>query len=145
MGYGASRARHRISLKEFDGSDNWVDIYAQRTSGAAARLASVSFVITGVNGDGTPVIRAAEDFLAQMRSQLFRDSIVEWSLKADDDDPSPMPLTVATFELLLGEQVGNWLDQTITAYYRDQALSEAAKRGVAVDMGGGAEAGRAAT
>ena len=81
-GYGASSRPHRISLAGYDGSDNWVDIREGRSSAAAARVNAAAVRMTGVSADGTPSI-GAELNLAAMRLQLFRESILAWSLTRD--------------------------------------------------------------
>ncbi len=114
-GYGASSRPHRISLAGYDGSDNWVDIREGRSSAAAARVNAAAVRMTGVSADGTPSI-GAELNLAAMRLQLFRESILAWSLTRDEADTEPMPLNDTSFEQLDGD-VATWLDGEITAYY----------------------------
>jgi hypothetical protein len=55
-GYGANRATHRIELKAFDGSKNWVDIKAGRSSGASTRVNFAGMKITGLTEDGRPIV-----------------------------------------------------------------------------------------
>ena len=117
MAYGVSRdGPHRIDLKAFDGSDNYVLIRAGRSSGAATRVASAAMRLSGVLSDGTPQLSTQID-MTNMRTVLFQESITEWSLKASDDDTSPMPLNINTFENVLDSQVASWLDGEITRYY----------------------------
>lgn len=122
-GYAASRATHRISLKPFNDSDDWVDIYAGRTSGADTRVQSAVMELAGTDATGRPII-SARVHLDDMRSQLFVESIVAWSLKADDADDGPMPLNRTVFDTVLGDRVAAWLDGEISRYYANRRLSE---------------------
>jgi hypothetical protein len=120
-GYRASTATHRIELTEFDGSDNWVDIKAARSSGDATRLLQSAAHITGIDGMNRPLFDTID--LGKLHSGLFQSSIVAWSLKGDDGDAEPMALTPANFDGL-DELVGNWLAHQIQTYYQNRRFSE---------------------
>ena len=123
-GYGShpGAAPHRIDLAPFDGSDNWVDIRPSRTSGAATRVQSALLEIGGVAADGTAQLTTRAN-LTEARLVLFEGSILAWSLKADDADAEPMPLTRTVFADVLDGDVGNFLDGEITRYYARRRLS----------------------
>jgi len=126
-GYGVGSATHRILLADYDGSDNWVDIRAGRSSGAASRVQFAGMRITGVTATGTPILDVREDPLVLMRRQLFVESIVGWSLRADEADEAPMPLTPDVFVEVLDGDVGEWLDGQITSYYARRRLGDDAQ------------------
>lgn len=121
-GYAATRGTHRISLEPFNGSDDWVDIVAGRSSAAAARVQSAGMALTGVAADGTPRVSATLD-IGAMRLASFREFILAWSLRASPEDEEPMPLSDAAFQQLDAE-FGAWLDTQITVYYAQRKLSE---------------------
>ncbi len=123
--YGVKKARHRIEFKEFDGSDNWCDILAGRSSGAATRVQFAGVKIVGLSPSGEPQFAVRENPLMDMRAALFEESILEWTLKADEADSAPMSLTRDTFLEVLDGAVGDWLDAQITTYYQNRKLSEA--------------------
>lgn len=127
-GYGVSKQTHRISLKPFDGSDEWVDIRASRSGGAASRIAMAALAVTGIDPSGTPIISVREGTnpLFAMRQAQFEESIVAWSLKADEADSGMMPIDAETFENVLAGDVAEWLDGEITRYYQQRRTPAAA-------------------
>lgn len=114
MGYRAGLGTHRIYLKDFDGSENWVDIRASRTYGQRLRTASAAVRVQMPTQPGEQ--SRAEVDLYGLRIGLLEQSIVAWSLKADDADPEPMPLTRESFASL-DEALGEWLAEQIESYY----------------------------
>ncbi|SRR5579885_398876 len=122
--YTTSARRHRISLKEFDGSDNWVDIREGRSSRAAARINSAGIELTGLSLDGRPNISTKFD-LNEMRVALFEESIVAWSLTGEEAATGALPLDRHTFEQL-DSDVAAYLDAEITRYYAGRRFSEQA-------------------
>ncbi len=121
-GYGASKATHRLFVTDYNGSDDWVDIKEARTSAATLRYRSAGMNIQGADVDGRPIV-SAELNQAAMRNVLFQSSIVTWTLKADDADSAPMPLSPTTFDNLDAD-FADWLDRRITAYYATRRLTE---------------------
>lgn len=126
MGYGSSTVEtHRINLREFDGSDNWVEIKARRSPAdvEACRVAGIKpgVPMESING----VVRVTGftveqfDFLAT-RAMRFRRHIVAWSLKLRDEDPEPMPLTDDVFRNVLDDDVSEWLSGEIEKYYESR-------------------------
>lgn len=127
MGYGVRQGTHRIDLTGYDGSANWVDIKAGRSYGD--RLTQTNAGLQVQLGDrrrGTP--SAASFDMAASRLVLFEQSIVAWSLRADEGDAEPMPLTRTTFADRLGEEIGEWLANEIQAYYDARLLTEDAAK-----------------
>lgn len=121
MGYGVQTGTHRIELVDFDGSDNWVDIRAARSYGAAQRQKAAGLRMKiGDKGKNSEV-----DFdFAASNLVMFKESIVAWSLKRSETDADPMPLTEETFREGLGETIGEWLAEEMQAYYSARTLSE---------------------
>lgn len=118
--------RHRLTLREFDGTDDWVEIRAGRSSRAAARINSAGVEIGGLTADGRPLLSAKFD-LNEMRSVLFEESIVAWSFRGDDGASGPLPVERYTFEALDGP-LGAWLDAEITRYYSQRRLPDDAAK-----------------
>lgn len=122
MGYGVRQGTHRIELSEFDGSGNWVDIKAGRSYGDRLRQtkAGLQFKLATKRGSETAV-----DFdMMASRIALFEQSIVAWSLRADEGDAEPMALTRETYTERLSEEVGEWLANEIQGYYDARLLAD---------------------
>jgi hypothetical protein len=132
MGYGSSRDnKYRIYLRDFDGSDNWVDIKERRSENDknAVQMAGVKigqgnamFTMPGT-GVTLPADLSGFDFLAA-RIVRFERMIIAWSLKANDDDAEPMPLTEDTFRNRLDADVAEWLTDQIETYYQNRRPSK---------------------
>ena len=121
-GYGAGKAKHRIELKEYNGSADWVDIKEGRSSAAATRVQFAGMQIVGVTASGDPILDVRADPLLKMRTALFVESIVAWSLRYDESDAETMPLDAETFTEVLDGDVADWLDKTITTYYKARLI-----------------------
>lgn len=117
MGYAIKRGTHRIPLAEFDGSDNWVEIHAGRSYGQRVALSAQALSLR-IEGEETKT-----DFdLAENRLGLLESSIVSWSLRAEDEDPEPMPICRQTFQNELDGPVGDFIAEQITSYYEGTKL-----------------------
>jgi hypothetical protein len=121
VGYGVNGSTHRIELKEFDGSDNWVDIKSEMSNATRTRIKEAAVTLAGVNGDLSLVFNATVN-LTETRIRLFEGTIVDWSLKASDDDPMPMPRNRTTYTDVLTGDVADFLDGAISAYYEARKL-----------------------
>lgn len=121
MGYGVRQGTHRIELSEFDGSGNWVDIKAGRSYGDSLRQTKAGLQVRFGKRDQ----EGAVDFdMMASRLALFEQSIVAWSLRADEGDAEPMPLTRETYTERLSEDVGEWLAEQIQGYYDARLLAD---------------------
>lgn len=117
MGYRATTTElYRIPLAPLDGTDNWVDVKARRSYGDRLKanqavIGSVSNgVMTGIN-------------MIEMRMVMFETCIVAWSLKAEDSDTAPMPLTRDVF-MDLPDDVGEYLADRMSEHYSRTEMSD---------------------
>ena len=119
-------ARHRITLTEFDGSDEWVEVredlsYTQQL--AILRAAGGPGVATGT----------VEANLQASYLELLRQSVTAWSFT--DADGSPVPVGDAAFGQL--GPVAKWLVDTIDAYYMSRAPKPPVKATATATVGAG--------
>lgn len=103
----------RISLREFDGSEDWVDIRAALPyrDWLALRGMAVSGATQGAGGE----VRLDID-TGRAQLELLCRAIVGWSFKAADGDPAPVPVSRQLIEQL-DPALGDWLAQRIDAHY----------------------------
>lgn len=128
MGYGSkAEVTHRIRLADYDGSDEWVDIKARRSIAdkEAESFAGVKLSGGKVSLTGDMTADVSDFDFAAVRVVRFQRSIVAWSLKADDADPAPMPLTEDTFRNVLDAELTEWLSDAILRYYEARTLGKA--------------------
>ncbi len=125
MGYRAATAAHRILLKELDGSDNWVDIREGRSYGMMMDGLARAGLVTGISAYGTPQYASID--LKSAALALLEQSVLAWSLRAEDSDAEPMPLERESYENL-PEQVAVFLNQRIQAHYQTRLPSEEEKK-----------------
>lgn len=117
MGYRATKTElYRIPLAPLDGTDNWVDVKARRSYGD--RLKANQAVIGSVNNGEATSLNVVEG-----RMVMFETCIVAWSLKAEDSDTSPMPLTRDVF-MDLPEAVGVYLAERMSEHYSRTEMSD---------------------
>jgi hypothetical protein len=103
----------RISLREFDGSDDWVDVRAALSYRDHLELRSMA-----VSG----AVQTAEGMHLQIDTgraqlELLCRAIVGWSLRASEHDPAPLPVTRELIERL-DQSLGDWLAQRIDQLYQ---------------------------
>ena len=102
----------RISLREFDGSDDWVDVRA-----ALSYRDHIELRAMAVSG----AVQTAEGMHLQIDTgraqlELLCRAIVGWSLRASEHDPAPLPVTRELIERL-DPALGDWLAQRIDRLY----------------------------
>lgn len=113
MSYGMPKSPYRISLKGFDGTDNWVDIKPRRTG------EDMEYMLAAA---GVPAAAISRDMAAQMRMyrMVLERCIVGWSLKADDADEAPMPHDRDTVWKVLPFELLQYLGDEATKFYDAQ-------------------------
>jgi hypothetical protein len=109
-GYGASNEPpYRVYLKDFNGSDDWVDFKARRTPDQARALEKITRDPQSTNTDAGAV--------------MFRLFVVGWSLKAKETDSEPMPCNEATFLSELDLDVATFIIQQMMEYYNNRKMT----------------------
>jgi hypothetical protein len=103
----------RISLREFDGSDDWVDVRA--TLSYRDHLELRSMAVSGAVQTAEGMHLQIDTGRAQL--ELLCRAIVAWSLRASEHDPAPLPVTRELIERL-DQSLGDWLAQRIDQLYQ---------------------------
>jgi len=104
----------RISLREFDGSDDWVEVRAALSYRDSIELRAMAVPGAIQTPDGVQL--QIDTGRAQL--ELLCRAIVGWSLRASEHDPAPLPVTRELIERL-DPALGDWLAQRIDALYQD--------------------------
>jgi hypothetical protein len=104
----------RISLREFDGSDDWVEVRAALSYRDSIELRAMA--VSGAIQTPDGVQLQIDTGRAQL--ELLCRAIVGWSLRASEHDPAPLPVTRELIERL-DQSLGDWLAQRIDALYQD--------------------------
>ena len=104
----------RISLREFDGSDDWVEVRAALSYRDSIELRAMA--VSGAIQTPDGVQLQIDTGRAQL--ELLCRAIVGWSLRASERDPAPLPVTRELIERL-DPALGDWLAQRIDALYQD--------------------------
>jgi hypothetical protein len=104
----------RISLAEFDGSEDWVDVRGALSWRDMLELRALAIGGATQGGDGGVELRV-DPWRAQL--ELLARAIVGWSFRAADGDPAPIPVSRSAIEQL-DPALGDWLAQRIDALYQ---------------------------
>ena len=113
-------ARHRIALREFDGSEHWVDIAAE-CSEADWKVMNQSQA--AVQFDAAGVAVGAHITADRQYEAILARAIRAWSLPGRDG--GTMAVSLTAFRLL--GPVGGWLAERIYAHYAAQRRPEPEK------------------
>lgn len=106
-------ARHRLSLTEYDGSDNWVEIPERLPR--HARLALGGAILDfEVGPNGTARMQSQADILSARFEETLIRTVLAWSFT--DDQGAPVAITREAVRLL-EDSLGEWLYDAINAYY----------------------------
>ena len=103
----------RISLREFDGSDDWVEVRAALSYRDSIELRAMA--VSGAIQTPDGVQLQIDTGRAQL--ELLCRAIVGWSLRASEHDPAPLPVTRELIERL-DPALGDWLAQRIDQLYQ---------------------------
>jgi len=103
----------RISLREFDGSDDWVEVRAALSYRDSIELRAMA--VSGAIQTPDGVQLQIDTGRAQL--ELLCRAIVGWSLRASEHDPAPLPVTRELIERL-DQSLGDWLAQRIDQLYQ---------------------------
>lgn len=104
----------RIELREFDGSDDWVEVRAALSWGdmLAVRKASMP---RATAAPGTPEMEVQIDVGARSLELLSR-AIVRWSFRAAEGDPAPLPVS-RDLITKLDARLADWLADRVDSLY----------------------------
>lgn len=135
-GYGIRKATHTISLKPFDGSDNYVVIRGGRSYKQRLELSSSGFEVSSIDENGTPKINFD---VSKARIALFKSTALSWTLTDEDGDLLPLDLDQLNADLTgtpvdeAGNLIplGQWLIQRIEEYYQSRLTEDAVKNSIA--------------
>lgn len=127
MGYFVDpNARHRISLREYDGSDEWFEIPVDQAE--SDRLAVQDALLTShmsvAKGDNSAT---TETRLQRQFETLLGRTIKGWSFVGPDGNAAPVNArSIAS----LGP-VGRWMADQIDAYYEGRRMTPEQRRDLA--------------
>lgn len=103
----------RISLRDFDGSDDWVEVRAALSYRDSIELRAMA--VSGAIQTPDGVQLQIDTGRAQL--ELLCRAIVGWSLRASEHDPAPLPVTRELIERL-DPALGDWLAEQIDRLYQ---------------------------
>lgn len=104
----------RISLREFDGSDDWVEVRAALSYRDHIELRAMAVSGAIQTPDGVQL----QIDTGRVQLELLCRAIVGWSFRAAEGDPAPLPVTRELIERL-DPALGDWLAERIDRLYRD--------------------------
>lgn len=102
----------RIHLRDYDGSDDWVDVRESLTFVDSVELRDIAIGGATQSQDGVRIEVAA----ARLKLELLKRSIVAWSFRVDPADPAPVPVSPGAIERL-DANLGDWLAERIDGLY----------------------------
>lgn len=112
---------HRIELKGFDGSDDWVDIRAHQREADRRRLQDIMvYTITNPNGGGATTLMDSRRHFVEM----LKAHIVDWSFRQDDEDPSSPIAPINEIWLMNLNECGDYILNEMDRYYTSQRMSQ---------------------
>lgn len=111
----------RVDLREFDGSDDWVELRAALSWGdmLAVRRASMPRATAHTGGASAGEMDVQIDVGARQLELLAR-ALVRWSFRASPEDPQPLPVS-RDLITRLDARLADWLAERADQLYSGEA------------------------